>query len=177
MTAPMPFSRRHFLGGGLAAAAALSMPVPAFAGQSYRINMINAHTDEKFNHFVVENGRWVSEALSQFDWFARDWRREETYPMDTDALQVLIRLQAELETAEPFRLLSGYRTPQTNSSLRGAATNSLHLRGKALDITHPSRSTRQIQRAAVAMKAGGVGYYPSNHFVHIDSGRVRYWQG
>lgn len=176
MTQTSPLSRRNFIGSGLAAAAALSMPVPAFAGKSYRINMTNAHTAEKFNHYVVENGRWVREALAEFDWFARDWRLEETYPMDTDTMQILIQVQAQLESSEPFRLLSGYRTPKTNSSLRGAAKNSLHIRGKALDITHPSRSPSQIQRAAVALKAGGVGYYPSNHFVHIDSGRVRYWR-
>lgn len=177
MTDHSRFSRRAFLGTGMSACAALSLPVPAFAGQSYRINMTNAHTDERFNHYIVENGRWVREALSEFDWFARDWRQTESYPMDTDMLEILIQLQLTLETEEPFTLLSGYRTPQTNRSLRGAARNSLHIRGQAIDITHPSRSASQINRAAVAINRGGVGYYPGRHFVHIDSGRVRFWRG
>lgn len=177
MTATKDFTRRSFVGMGLAACAGLSLPVPAFAGQSYRLSMKNAHTAEKFDHYIVENGRWVREALSEFDWFARDWRRKETYPMDTDTLQILIRLQSALDTEDPFTLLSGYRTPQTNKSLRGAAKNSLHMRGKALDITHAHRSTSQIYRAALALKAGGVGYYPNSHFVHIDSGRQRVWRG
>lgn len=177
MTSSKFLTRRGFIGAGLAASCALSLPVPAFAGQSLRLKMKNAHTDETFNHYVVENGRWIREALEEFDWFARDWRKTETYPMDVDTMQFLVRVQDALDTEVPFILLSGYRTPQTNRSLRGAAKNSLHMRGQALDITHEHRSTRQIHRAAVAIKGGGVGYYPNNHFVHIDSGRLRHWQG
>lgn len=175
---PSPsLSRRLFVGAGLAAGAVFATGQAALAGTSRKIRMHNAHTDEKFDFYVLENGQWVPEALSEFDWFSRDWRERETYPMATKTLIILSQIGHLLETDEPFVLLSGYRTPKTNSSLKGAAKHSLHMRGKALDITHPNRSTRDIHRAAVSLRAGGVGYYPNHHFVHIDSGNVRYWQG
>ena len=171
------FSRRSFIGTSLAACGMSALASPVFAGQNLRVKMKNAHTDEKFDYYIVENGQWVREALSQFDWFARDWRETETYPIATKTLHALIELQKRLDVQEPFILLSGYRTPRTNKSLRGAAKNSLHMRGQALDIRHEHRSTRQIHRALVSLKAGGVGYYPDSGFVHMDCGRVRYWQG
>jgi uncharacterized protein YcbK (DUF882 family) len=35
--------------------------------------------------------------------------------------------------------------------------------------------TRNLRRAAIAMRRGGVGYYPAADFVHLDTGRVRTW--
>ncbi|QLK87136.1 DUF882 domain-containing protein [Arsenophonus endosymbiont of Aphis craccivora] len=32
-----------------------------------------------------------------------------------------------------------------------------------------------IRKAALKMRAGGVGYYPNSNFVHIDTGPVRKW--
>jgi uncharacterized protein YcbK (DUF882 family) len=33
----------------------------------------------------------------------------------------------------------------------------------------------QLRDAALVLNRGGVGYYPSSDFVHIDTGRVRHW--
>jgi uncharacterized protein YcbK (DUF882 family) len=55
------------------------------------------------------------------------------------------------------------------------AQNSLHLLGKAIDIRTPGRELPMLRKAAVALKGGGVGYYPKSDFVHVDVGRVRYW--
>ena len=57
----------------------------------------------------------------------------------------------------------------------GVATRSLHLEGRALDIRFTDVPLRQLRDAALALQAGGVGYYPSSGFVHIDTGRVRRW--
>jgi len=32
-----------------------------------------------------------------------------------------------------------------------------------------------LHKAALSLKAGGVGYYPSSDFIHVDVGRVRRW--
>ena len=72
-----------------------------------------------------------------------------------------------------------YRSAQTNAFLRarstGVAAHSLHLVGKAIDIRSPGRPLHALQKAALALKGGGVGYYPKSDFVHVDIGRVRYW--
>jgi uncharacterized protein YcbK (DUF882 family) len=32
-----------------------------------------------------------------------------------------------------------------------------------------------VRRAALALRGGGVGYYPYANFVHVDTGPVRHW--
>ena len=61
----------------------------------------------------------------------------------------------------------------------GVASNSLHMKGQAADITLPGRSLKQLYEAALALRLGGVGYYPAEEddFVHVDIGRFRRWQG
>jgi uncharacterized protein YcbK (DUF882 family) len=76
-------------------------------------------------------------------------------------------------------VISGYRSPTTNARLRrhrkGVAKHSLHIQGKAVDICLPSHNLASVRRAAIALQGGGVGYYPRSNFVHVDTGRVRYW--
>jgi uncharacterized protein YcbK (DUF882 family) len=55
------------------------------------------------------------------------------------------------------------------------ASGSLHQVGKAIDIRLPGVKLDRLRGAARSLKLGGVGYYPSSNFVHVDTGRVRYW--
>jgi uncharacterized protein YcbK (DUF882 family) len=86
-----------------------------------------------------------------------------------------------LETSEPYMLLSGYRSPETNAMLRanssGVARNSLHMRGQAADLRLSGRSVRQVASAAAACRAGGVGRYSGSNFTHMDCGDIRTWGG
>jgi uncharacterized protein YcbK (DUF882 family) len=45
----------------------------------------------------------------------------------------------------------------------------------AIVIRLPDRDLRQLRKAALAMRRGGVGYYPKPGFVHVDVGPVRTW--
>ena len=47
--------------------------------------------------------------------------------------------------------------------------------GKAMDIRVPGVKLDHLRAAAASLKLGGVGFYPSSNFVHVDTGRVRYW--
>ncbi len=58
---------------------------------------------------------------------------------------------------------------------KGAAKNSFHMLAKAADVRLSGCRLAMLRRAAVNLKAGGVGYYPRSRFVHIDVGPVRYW--
>jgi hypothetical protein len=61
---------------------------------------------------------------------------------------------------------------------RNVAKQSMHIRGKAIDLYFPDISVEKLRGSAIVRQIGGVGYYPrsgSSGFVHIDSGRVRYW--
>ena len=78
-----------------------------------------------------------------------------------------------------IRIYSAYRSPSYNNLLvrlgRGAAPNSLHTTGQAVDFAIPGVRLSQVRRAAAKLKRGGVGYYRRRGFIHIDTGPVRYW--
>jgi uncharacterized protein YcbK (DUF882 family) len=114
----------------------------------------------------------------------RDWRTGQSIAMDRRLLALLVSLRQKLELSgrSKIDLISGYRSPDTNAALRarggthtGVATKSQHMLGKATDIMIPGVSLERLRGAALALGGGGVGYYPRDGFVHVDTGRVRHW--
>jgi uncharacterized protein YcbK (DUF882 family) len=51
----------------------------------------------------------------------------------------------------------------------------MHMLGKAIDIRLSGYKTRKLRDDALKIKGGGVGYYAKSDFVHVDTGRVRFW--
>jgi uncharacterized protein YcbK (DUF882 family) len=141
------------------------------------LRMFNPHTKETFEGDIVVNGEFNQEVMAQFSRFARDWRQNEVKPFSPTTVNIIWTIWRELNMDEPFSLNSGYRSPKTNASLSGAATQSLHLKAMAADLSCSTRSVADIHKIAVGIKGGGVGRYDSSNFVHVDSGRVRYWSG
>ena len=100
-------------------------------------------------------------------------------PIDPSLLDLLHALRTRLRSSAPFHVISGYRTPETNRMLREqsgkVASHSLHCEGRAIDVRLPGTPLPKLHRAALAMRGGGVGYYATSQFVHVDTGRVRAW--
>ncbi|NNE85487.1 MAG: YcbK family protein [Alphaproteobacteria bacterium] len=174
--------RRKLLLGGVAGICAIS-PLPALAAiprhEARTLSFLNLHTGEKLTSTYWERGDYVAESVGAINHLLRDFRSGEVKPIDAKLFDVLHSLQGVMESSEPFHVISGYRSPTTNNKLiaagRGVAKRSLHMRGMAVDVRLPGRELRAVYRAARAMQAGGVGYYEKSNFVHIDTGRVRYW--
>ena len=143
------------------------------------LSFYNLHTDEKLKTVYWAQGEYIPGSLDDIHHILRDFRTNELHPIDTRLLDLLCELNSTMETRGPFQIISGYRSPKTNASLRehstGVAEKSLHLKGMAADIRLPDRSIAQLRDAARSLKAGGVGYYPASQFVHVDVGRVRTW--
>jgi uncharacterized protein YcbK (DUF882 family) len=148
-----------------------------FAARSLTLD--NLHTGERLNTVYWANGHYLPEALRRINWVLRDHRTNEVHEIEPPLIELMARLHQRLATREPFQIISGYRSPATNAMLaattEGVAGNSLHIQGMAVDIRVPGRALVKVRRAAVTMRAGGVGYYPRSDFVHVDAGRVRYW--
>lgn len=184
-------NRRAFFGIGALATAAVLVPGRAHAAHAAPapprsaervLSFFNTHTGERLKTAYCCDGAYRPEALAQIDYILRDFRRDEVKPIDRNLLDLLHELSGVLHTDRPFHVISGYRSPVTNSSLQGrggahtgVATQSLHMVGKAIDIRIPGVRLAQLRGAALSLKLGGVGYYPDSDFVHVDTGRVRQW--
>lgn len=178
-------SRRDFLAAGLVTTAAVLFPfraaraVAGVLSPERTLSFHNTHTGESLKALYWNEGAYVPQTLDDINYILRDYRTGEVKEIDTDLLDLLFALRKKLETAAPFHVISGYRSPATNSFLsiisKGVAKNSLHVQGKAIDIRLPGYELKTLQLAAVDLRRGGVGYYPSSDFVHVDVGRVRYW--
>jgi uncharacterized protein YcbK (DUF882 family) len=175
-------SRRRFLIYSSAAAASL-LANPLFAATKQpperSLSLRNLHTGEKITTTYWADGEYLTDGLDEIDYLLRDHRAEEQHRIDPQLLDLLYSLNCSVGTCKPYHVISGYRSPKTNKQLRGksggVAKRSLHMQGKAIDIRIPGYNLAQLRRAALSLKAGGVGYYPKSNFIHVDTGRVRYW--
>ncbi|MCF6443193.1 DUF882 domain-containing protein [Nereida sp. MMG025] len=149
------------------------------AGDVRRIRMYSGRTGENIDMIYWIEGDYLKEALKEVNWFMRDWRQDKDTRIDTRTIDVMSAAHNLMDANDPYMLLSGYRTPQTNAMLRsrsgGVAKKSLHMKGQAADLRLKSRSVSQMARAAAACAGGGVGRYSKSNFVHMDCGPVRTW--
>lgn len=94
-----------------------------------------------------------------------------TIVVDGGALYKLDKLRYIIGV--PFSPNSAYRCEVHNRNV-GGGEKSMHRRGKAFDIPIKGRMTREeIHRVATMVGFTGFGDY--NTFVHVDTGRERYW--
>jgi uncharacterized protein YcbK (DUF882 family) len=164
---------------GLAGLSTLGRTAVVSAADSRPLAFYNLHTDEKLKVVYSEHGTTVPGALEEINHFLRDFRTGEQHPIDVQLLDALSAVYDLFERRGNFEVISGYRSPRTNAALRqvgsGVAKDSLHLYGRAIDVRLTSVATDKLRDAALALRQGGVGYYPKSNFVHIDTGAVRSW--
>lgn len=174
-------TRRSFLATlGVGAVGLVRLPRVLRAMEAPRsLAFHHLHTGERLAVEYFAAGDYEPQALHEVNHVLRDWRRNEMHPIDPDLLDLLHDLHGATGSRQPFEVICGYRSPETNAMLRrqstGVSAHSLHMAGKAIDIRLPDVGLTTLRDTAKAMKRGGVGYYPSSNFVHVDTGRVRYW--
>lgn len=150
-------------------------------GDIRRIRMYSGRTGERLDMIYWIDGKYLKDSVNEINQFMRDWRTDQVKTIDLRTIDIMAAAHNLLDVNEPYMLLSGYRSPQTNAMLRrrsgGVAKNSLHMKGQAADLRLASRSVSQMARAATSCRAGGVGRYSRSNFVHMDCGAVRTWGG
>lgn len=179
--------RRAFLKSSLYLAATLLTAKNAIAkigeGASLpvgKLSLFNTNTRERLT-VTYRNalGEYDPAALNTLNWIFRCHDTNETTNMDLNVIEYLNRLDNELGGGNEIRIISGYRSPSYNKMLRsrshGVARNSFHMKGMAIDLAIAGIGLATVRHKALALSAGGVGYYPSGGFVHIDSGNFRTW--
>ena len=149
------------------------------AGDIRKISLYSRRSGERVDTVYWIDGEYIKEAVREISRIMRDWRRNEIKNIDLRTIDIMAASHSILDTSEPFQLLSGYRSPQTNAMLRRrsrlVAKKSLHMSGQAADLRLSSRSAKQISHAALSCRAGGVGTYSRSNFVHMDCGPLRAW--
>ncbi|WP_370251839.1 YcbK family protein [Nioella sp.] len=183
-----PTMTRRALLGAFAATTVAAAPYAANAfgilrgaGDIRKLQMYSARTGETIDMVYWIDGDYIRPAIEEISFFMRDWRIDATHDIDPRTLDIMAASHNLLETRQPYLLLSGYRSPETNAMLRsrssGVARNSLHMQGQAADLRVEGRSVRQVAAAAESCSAGGVGRYSGSNFTHMDCGPVRSWGG
>jgi uncharacterized protein YcbK (DUF882 family) len=143
------------------------------------LHLHNMHTDEEMTLVCCPGQYYDRRVLWQFSYLLRDHHTDAIHPMDPGLIDILYAISALTGSQGTFQIISGYRSPETNHTLRklshGVAEHSLHMEGKAIDLRMSDVSTRTIRKIALALRCGGVGYYRRANFVHLDTGRIRSW--
>ena len=176
-------SRRNLLVGSACLMAASLLPNVAVASHSAparRLKFYNPNTGERVSACYWEKGRYLADGLDEFNWLFRDYRAGDVkMSIDHRLFDQLFELQRKLGTQREIHVVCGYRSAQTNAQLRhrsrGVAKKSLHMLGQAVDINIPGVQLSMLRKAALSLRAGGVGYYPRSNFVHMDTGPKRQW--
>lgn len=146
----------------------------------YRLRLFHTHTGEHLDIVYRVGDNYLPGALARLDQYLRDHRTRVVLHYNPKVFDLLHEISEELgRSASEINVICGYRSPWSNEFLRthghGVARNSLHMRAMAIDIRIPGVRTSILRDTALALRQGGVGYYPKSEFVHVDIGRVRRW--
>jgi len=143
------------------------------------LKFYHTHTGLSFEVTYYANGKYNQDALRDLKAFLADWRNARQQDIDPNLLDILWQIQQQTGNHGVFEVISAYRSPQTNEMLRkttaGVAESSQHLSGKAIDVRLRGLDTQVLRDTAWQLHLGGVGLYTASDFVHIDTGRPRFW--
>ena len=151
----------------------------AASGEARALKFVHLHTGERLAVDYFDRGEYLADALGTVNHFLRDFRTGDVHDIDPSLLDLLHLVTDVTGSTRPYQVISGYRSPATNQMLRqqseGVALGSLHMVGQAIDMRLADVPLLKLQKAALTLQLGGVGYYPASDFVHVDTGRVRRW--
>jgi uncharacterized protein YcbK (DUF882 family) len=176
---PAVFSHAAVLGPGTVAVADDYVPE---AGKKYSLKLYALHTNESLDVVYRIGDVYLPDALNRLNHFLRDHNTDDVKKYDPAEFDLLHNVMMRLNKPNGMiDIVCGYRTAETNEYLRslgpatGVAEHSQHIEAKAIDIRVPGVQTARLRDAAMSLDAGGVGYYPTSQFVHVDVGPVRHW--
>ena len=149
-----------------------------FKERLQEVMLYSPNTNEAIRTVFKAEGAYVPENLFLLNQFCRDHRQNIAHTIDPKLIQLLYALQHDFGNQQ-IHVISAYRTPQTNAALArttvGVGKDSYHMKGMAIDLRIPDVNVAKLRDAAKRYQLGGVGYYPNQNFIHVDTGPIRYW--
>lgn len=116
--------------------------------------------------------KWAWPNFSPYELRVRGGPVEGSIILNLEAADCLQELRTAL--GKPIVLLSAGRDPVYNEQV-GGADKSMHLKGEAFDCLISGHAMPRFVELAQECGFTGIGYYESQGFVHIDTGRERSW--
>jgi uncharacterized protein YcbK (DUF882 family) len=157
------------------------LPTLAGAAEARWLELRSLHTGESLTVHWDADGKLDAAALGRLRHLLRDHRNGAELDMDAGLFDLLADLAMQAKTEPRYEIISGFRSPETNAKLHdrssGVAEKSLHIQGRAIDVRLRGVDTLRLATLARGLRRGGVGYYKGDGFVHVDTGRVRAWDG
>jgi uncharacterized protein YcbK (DUF882 family) len=187
-----PFTRRQLIHTAIAAGTGLAIARLALAeGEAVsetpaplerHLELHNTHTNETVSVVYRIGDEYQPRAIESLRNVMRDHRNNAVHDIDLPLYDQLHALALAAKCEPRFEIISGYRSPESNASMAarpgsGVAKHSLHMEGRAIDVRLHGCDCSDLRDLALAAARGGVGYYRSSDFVHIDTGRFRTWNG
>jgi len=151
-----------------------------FWNKPRRIFIKRERTGEQSEIVYYKNGQLDQKQYYLASYLLRDVNQKKMVYMDPKLLDLICAVQAWMVyygNNNPLNIVSGFRTLKTNGGLEGAAKNSMHLYGKAIDFRVDGLDIKSLATIADQFSAGGVGLYTGSNFLHLDTGKVRKWSG
>ncbi len=168
---------------GLASSTARPYPLGGVAPPVFDLWMVRMDTGEEYKEAYAEQGRLVVPGYNRLCHALRDLREKpdsQVVRMDVKLLNLLFATQQWMKVHKqqrPLVITSAYRSRRTNGLIEGAAKNSMHQDGKAVDFYIDGLPVKRLADLVKFFQEGGVGMYPDRHFVHVDTGELRFWRG
>lgn len=173
------------------AAAIISAAQPATdnaAIPSRTLSFHNLHTEERVTETYWRNGEYDLAAIQRIEHLLRDRRNGESHAVNPQTLDFVYDITQELQERFPayrrnpmvIEVISGYRSTETLVAQRREGRNvaqgtSQHELGNAIDFRISGIPINRLRDTAWCMERGGVGTYRGDGFVHVDTGRHRFW--
>jgi uncharacterized protein YcbK (DUF882 family) len=167
-------------GGGSGRRPSAASPPRFFFAGNGRLTLSHAHFAERLDVcYRRADGTYDPTALAQIRHFFRSREDGREAPITLRLVELLGYIQDRFHPRQ-MTLLSGYRSPAFNADLRAAgqqaAQASLHTEGLAADVAFAGVDLKRLWLQLRQLQAGGAGYYRTGKFLHIDTGRPRFWE-
>jgi uncharacterized protein YcbK (DUF882 family) len=152
---------------------------PAGPGEA---TLRNNTTGERLRLKLLDDrGEATTSARERLAEFLRSGPDDRRGSVDPELIQLLDSVAGHFGRNREIIVVSGYRSREYNKlrtlQSRGVAKESQHLEGKAMDIRLEGITIMALRDFLKKLRRGGVGFYPDSNFVHMDTGKVRYWSG
>jgi uncharacterized protein YcbK (DUF882 family) len=145
-----------------------------------KLHIKNMHTGKEASVSLINpDGSMNEESFSRIDEVFEFPTKEKGEHISPRVLFMLSYFSDLVAPGKVIKMVSGYRSPDHNSTLRNAGGNvaktSIHMDGMALDFSIDGVNGKDLWKTIKDKNCCGIGHY-GGATVHLDSAKPRFWE-